>query len=98
MYFQNVDFLFIRGNMERVITYQALLLMSQDETITIELRENYERVLKFLDDFFVNKEVMIEEINKCGLLRQLENGRVLYNETSPIVLNTNEIESIWKGH
>ena len=84
--------------MEKIITYQALLLMSQDETISIELRENYERVLKFLSNFFVNKEVMIEEVNGYGLLRQLDNGRVFYSETSPIVLNINDVEELWKGH
>lgn len=84
--------------MERIITYQALVLMSQNDTNSEELRQNYMRVLKFLDDFFVNKEVMIEEVNNCGLLRQLENGRVFYSETSPIALNVNDVEDLWKGH
>ncbi|GEM_PF-5301714 len=77
--------------MERIITYQALLLMSQDEKISKDLRENYNRVLKFLSNFFNCDDVMIEEVNRYGLLRQLENGRVFYSETGPIFYNIKDL-------
>ena len=41
---------------------------------------------------------MIEEVNRSGLVRQLENGGVLYSETSPVVLVVNDVESMWKRH
>ncbi len=74
------------------IKYEKLTQMANDQSISQNLRDNYYRVLNFLDSYYSNKDAMIKEVNKYGLIHLMDNGRVFYSETSPIVYNLKDLE------